>query len=99
MTHQITSYNFFHRLAALPYVEKIILFGSRARKDNSERSDIDLALVCPKATNEEWSYIKIHIIENRDTLLKVDCIRFDSLKDNDPFKHEILKDGVILYER
>ena len=29
-------------------IEKVILFGSRARGDNNERADIDIAIDCPK---------------------------------------------------
>lgn len=99
MNNSITAYTFFKKLKDLAYVEKIILFGSRARQDNSPTSDIDIAIVCPQATTQDWAYIKTEIIEHRDTLLKVDCIRFDTLKNDDPFKQQILKDGVILYER
>ena len=37
------------RLSAFPEVERIILFGSRARGEASERADIDLAVECPAA--------------------------------------------------
>lgn len=30
------------------------MFGSRAREDSQERSDIDLAIQCPKAQNGDW---------------------------------------------
>ena len=35
------------RLARHPEVERVWLFGSRARGDNFERSDIDLAIEAP----------------------------------------------------
>jgi predicted nucleotidyltransferase len=35
------------RLAQHPEVERIWLFGSRARRDNFERSDIDFAIEAP----------------------------------------------------
>jgi predicted nucleotidyltransferase len=38
-------------------VERIILFGSRARGDHHERSDIDLGIACPGASPEEWAAI------------------------------------------
>jgi predicted nucleotidyltransferase len=37
---KITDYQFFKKLAKLPFVEEIWLFGSRSRGDNRDRSDI-----------------------------------------------------------
>ena len=33
-------------------INKVILFGSRARGDNGDRSDIDLAIYCEKSISE-----------------------------------------------
>ncbi len=64
------------KLKSLPFIDEIWLFGSRARGDNLERSDIDLAILCSSASDSDW--LKVNdIIENADTLLKIDCIRFD----------------------
>ncbi len=92
------SYAFIDTLSHLPFIEKIILFGSRARKDNIERSDIDLAIVCPKATSDNWMTV-LEIIENADTLLKIDCIRFDTLSEASKIKTNIINEGIILYEQ
>lgn len=97
MTGTITQYQFFQKLKLLPFVEAIYLFGSRARGDNDLRSDIDLAINCPKATNKDWRTI-MDIIENADTLLKIDCIRLDSEKDTE-LSQNILKHNTILYKR
>ena len=51
--------NFLNPVAALPWVERIWLFGSRARGDHHARSDIDLTVECPQATTDEW-YITLH---------------------------------------
>jgi predicted nucleotidyltransferase len=76
----VPHYRFLDALSALPCVEAIYLFGSRARGDHSERSDIDLAIVCPTASDSEWQKI-LDIIENADTLLKIDCIRMDRVRE------------------
>ena len=78
MSASLESYNFIKQLAQLSFVDEIWLYGSRARGDNQERSDIDLAILAPRASNEEWLKIP-EIVENADTLLKVDYIRFDRL--------------------
>lgn len=94
----ITKYKFFNELESLSFIEAIILYGSRARKDERERSDIDLAIKCPFSTNQEWLKV-LEIIENADTLLKIDCVRLDQLSDKNPLKESILREGVVLFQR
>ncbi len=94
----IKQYIFYYDLRSLPFVEAIWLYGSRARQDNIERSDIDLAILCPQATEEEWRKIQ-EIIENANTLLHIDIVRFDALSENDKIRYNILKDKVVLFER
>jgi predicted nucleotidyltransferase len=63
---------FFKNLTELPFVEKIILYGSRARGDNRERSDIDMAMVCPTASETDWQKV-LSIIDDEEiwlTMLK-----------------------------
>lgn len=75
--------------------EKIVLFGSRARGDNKERSDIDLAIYgMPKDKQSLfWSDI-----DDLPTLLKFDLVHVDEDTDAELVKN-IEKDGVTLYER
>lgn len=42
------------RLARHPGVVRVWLFGSRARRDNFERSDIDLAIEAPALDPDDW---------------------------------------------
>jgi predicted nucleotidyltransferase len=97
-TLDITHYQFFQRLASLYCIDAIWLHGSRARRDHRERSDIDLAIICPRATEREWGDI-LDIIEESDTLLKIDCVRFDELQPEEPLTQNILHDKVILFQR
>jgi predicted nucleotidyltransferase len=92
----ITRYTFYQKLTALPYVERIILYGSRARGDNRIFSDIDLAIDCPRATNSDWHMLK-DIVDDADTLLPIDCVRFDILDEHDPLKLNIAHDGVVIF--
>ncbi len=94
----IGNYIFYQQLMDLPFVEEIWLFGSRARGDHDPRSDIDLAIYAPRASDLEWSKI-LDIIDGADTLLKIDCIRLDRLKDLSAIKDAILTQGIKLYER
>lgn len=90
-------YKFVHEISRLSFVEEIWLYGSRARGDNSERSDMDIAILCPNATNGEWSKV-LAIVESANTLLKIDAVRFDSLK-NGNLKSNIESCKYVLYTK
>jgi predicted nucleotidyltransferase len=91
-------YKFINKIASLPFVDKILLYGSRARGDAHSRSDIDLAIECPKAMLAEWIMI-LDIVENADSLLNIDCVRFDNLKPENPLRISIERDKFILYTK
>lgn len=92
----LKSYEFYKKLEKLPFVEQIVLFGSRARGDAQERSDIDLAILSPDASWNEWLTV-LEIVEEADTLLKIDCLRFDTLEQSSPIRHNIENEGIIIY--
>lgn len=94
----VSKYTFISKLKALPFIDEIWLFGSRARGDHAERSDIDLAIICPRANESDWHQV-LEIIENADTLLKIDCLQFDRLQDDDKLKMNILQFKKVLYRR
>lgn len=98
MNKNIANYTFIQQLTLLPYVEEIWLFGSRARGDNQERSDIDLAILCPHASAHDWLAV-VDIIENADTLLKIDCVRFDTLQKDDSLKLNIERFKKLIYKK
>lgn len=77
------------------HAEKIVLFGSRARGDNRERSDIDLAIYGMPEENRArfWSDV-----DDLPTLLKFDLVHITSHTDAE-FLQNIEKDGVTLYEK
>ena len=77
-------------------VERIILFGSRARGDHGERSDIDLGIACPGASPEEWAAIW-NIVDEAPTLLNVDLVRLEHV--DDTLREAIEREGVVLYAR
>lgn len=74
-------------------IKKLILFGSRARGDHRERSDIDLAVSGGNTT--EFSFA---VNEELWTLLMFDVVNLD-----EPVRKELLseieRDGVVLYEK
>ncbi len=88
---------FIENLKKLPYIEAIYLYGSRARGDASERSDIDLAIEAPNATQKDWNHIA-EIIENADTLLKIDYVDFLKVKSL-KLGSNIQKDHQLIFKR
>ena len=81
------------QLAKENCIEKVILFGSRARGDFKERSDIDLAFHGGNSTN-----FILDVDELTSTLLEYDIVDLDK-----PVRKELLEsiknEGVILYEK
>ena len=75
-------------------INKVVLFGSRAREDNGARSDIDLAIYC-----EDSIVDFIEDIENNTTTL----LEFDfsdmKLVNDEVFIEQVNKEGIIIYEK
>jgi predicted nucleotidyltransferase len=65
------------RLAGNPHVRRVVLFGSRARGDHAERSDIDLAVEAPTADARVWDDI-LATIDEAPTLLQIDVVRIET---------------------
>lgn len=80
------------KLAKKNNIKKVILFGSRARCDNSERSDIDLAVSGGSSLDFYFD-----LEEAAWTLLMFDVVDLDK-GISDELKTEIDRDGVLLYE-
>lgn len=74
-------------------INKVILFGSRARGDNTERSDIDIAVYGGDFDSFYWD-----IKEKVHSLLSFDVVEADK-PISEELKQEIEKDGVIIYEK
>ena len=83
--------------------EKIIMFGSFARKDFNEGSDIDLIVIC------NW---KEDFLDRIGVLLKLNDLHLPlepigytkdefemMIKNGNPFIEKVLKEGIVMYER
>lgn len=80
-------------LAAQYGLCKVILFGSRARGDFKERSDIDLAV-----SGGDISGFALAVDEETDTLLQYDVVNLDNRVD-EALLENIEKNGKVLYEK
>ena len=73
-------------------INKVILYGSRAKGTNMERSDIDIAL--------KGSDLNIELINDEideiETLLKIDLVDIENCN-NELLKKEVEDYGVTLY--
>ncbi len=74
------------------HVKKLILFGSRARGDNNERSDIDIAV-----SGGNFLDFSSDVNEMTATLLEFDIVNLDH-SISEELEDEIKRDGVILYD-
>lgn len=82
------------RLAAQAGASRLVLFGSRARGDCHDRSDIDLAIFGMPAGQQARFALAV---DELPTLLKFDLV-FITPDTNPHLIDEIEKDGVLLYE-
>lgn len=75
-------------------VQKVVLFGSRARGTNGPKSDIDLAVYGCEKFEQFYDFLQ----ENLWSLLTLDII---DMRNNISLelKQEIERDGVVLYEK
>jgi len=74
-------------------VDKVILFGSRARGDNRERSDIDLAI-----SGGNYVEFALAVDEVVPTLLMFDFVVMDEFLSAE-LRETIEREGVLLYEK
>lgn len=74
-------------------VEKVILFGSRARGDYKRTSDIDLAV-----TGGDFARFALDVDEETSTLLEYDIVDM-SREMQEELRQSIMQEGKILYEK
>ena len=74
-------------------INKVILFGSRARGTHQERSDVDIAVM---GGNFEGFLYDVH--ENAHSLLSFDIVNLNE-KTSEELREEIDRDGVVIYEK
>ena len=76
------------------FIEKVLIFGSRARGDNDVKSDIDIAVY----SNESISEFIEDVEMNTRTLLEFDFSLMNNVED-EFFIEQVTKEGVVIYEK
>ncbi len=77
-------------------VNRAVLFGSRARGDHADRSDIDLAIDAHGGDIRDW-FDLLDRIEALPTLLEFDVTRLDTADDG--LRTHVLNEGITVYDR
>ncbi len=83
-------------LKSVPEIENVCIFGSRAKNNFRNGSDIDLVIFGIKLTEKTIWDTKSFINEVLPIPYKVDLIHFENLK-NDELKENILKTNKKFY--
>ena len=81
------------KYAEIHGIQKVILFGSRARGTNRERSDVDLAV-----SGGNIRDFRFDMEEEAQTLLMFDVVDLDR-RISEELQKEIERDGVVIYEK
>ena len=80
-------------LAKKHKIEKVVLFGSRARGDYNKVSEIDIAV-----TGGDIAGFSIDVDEETNTLLQFDVVNLDGLVQKELLE-SIEREGIVLYEK
>ena len=76
-------------------IQKIVLFGSRARGDNNVTSDYGICVY--GANDSDFGHFYLDI-DDMDTALKVDITRFEQVITS-VLLDQICREGILIYER
>lgn len=82
-------------LIRYPEIDKVLIYGSRAKGNAKPSSDFDLAVFAPNLDDLNFSKLW-NEISNLDLIFKFDILHWDNLE-NEKLKHKILSEGKSFY--
>lgn len=83
------------KFATVPHLSRVVLFGSRARGDAGERSDVDLAI---RGDGSLLTLARVsEIADEAPTLLLFDVVDLDHASAR--LREQIEREGIVIYER
>lgn len=74
------------------FIDKVVIFGSRARGTCKEKSDIDICIYSLEMSDEEFRDIRYEIAE-LPILYHIDIVHFQKIDDR--LRENILRDGKL----
>ncbi|NJD91765.1 MAG: nucleotidyltransferase domain-containing protein [Geobacter sp.] len=74
-------------------IERVLIFGSRAKGTAKPWSDIDLAVVAPGMSDQEFSQL-LQELEGLELVFKLDLLHFDRLIGQPKLRETIEKHGL-----
>ena len=77
------------------FIDKVVIFGSRAKKNSRAKSDIDICIYSNSMSDMEFSKLKFEMDE-LPILYSIDIVHFEKI--NDELRENIIRDGKILLE-
>ena len=77
--------------------KKIIIYGSRARGNFRQTSDIDIAVESYKDSNNDVNILNEILNEEIPTLLKCEVINLNKV--GAKLRNEVLLEGIVIYEK
>jgi len=80
--------------AQYSFIDKVVIFGSRARLECKEKSDIDICVYSLKMSDEEFRDLRYEIDE-LPIFYHIDIVHFEKI--DDKLKENILRDGKLFY--
>jgi predicted nucleotidyltransferase len=84
--------------AACPGIERVKLFGSRARGDATARSDYDFAVYATELDHAAWSRWCLDTEQSSPSLCRLDLV-LASDSTSDDLRRAIEAQGVVVYDR
>ena len=76
-------------------IEKVVLYGSRAKGNYRKGSDIDLAIYAPDMRDNEFAALW-NALDSLSIIYKVDCLHADKIE-NAALKHNINEQGKVFW--
>jgi len=76
------------------FIDKVVIFGSRAKHNANPKSDIDLCIYSLEMDKKEFTKLKLKLDE-LPILYKMDVVHFEN--SNDELKENILRDGKLFF--
>lgn len=76
------------------FIDKVVIFGSRAKHNANPKSDIDLCIYSLEMNDVQFSKLKL-ALDELPILYKIDIVHFE--KSNEALRENVARDGKLLF--